>query len=364
MTETKPSFNRWVPVSATVGVVTFLVYTYYSAGFTSVISVIGSINPSIYAATFMFITLSVTCNSLAWRSLLSRLDIKVNAKRTFTLTWVGFFIDAMIPGGWSGDLFKAYLLSKESEIDAGRSGASIVVQRILIMLVALISLVSGLVLLIINYRLHSEIVIPVVFLAGFLSLSIAIAILVSIKPTATRKFVQPFAHLIYLIRRKPWNAQSFQASAEKTLNTFHEGVKALTMKPRALVGPLLLYVFAWGSELLALFLVFNSVGYFVTVDKVLVVHAIGGTLEVQTAAFSSFAQIATSTLYIVLGIAPAISLTATLLMSVSSFWFKLLVSYIAFSCVVLSRCFCYACARVRRHENRMENACKDQTEEE
>ncbi len=48
--------------------------------------------------------------------------------------------------------------------------------------------------------------------------------------------------------------------------------------------------------------------------------------------FIGFAEIIVSSSYIVLGISPAVSLSATLLTRAVTLWFKLVVSYVAFQC--------------------------------
>jgi hypothetical protein len=43
-----------------------------------------------------------------------------------TLYWLGIFFDNLILGGWSDDLFKAYLLGRDPEIDSGKAVSSVV----------------------------------------------------------------------------------------------------------------------------------------------------------------------------------------------------------------------------------------------
>lgn len=337
MTEAKkPTVNKWVPISAAIGLITFLIYAFYSAGFLSIVSVLVRTNLPLYAMAFLLVSLDPVCISLGWRFLLKNLNVKTTMRRALTLTWVGFFIDAIIPSGWSGDIFKAYLLSRGGDVQAGNSGASIVIQRMIIMSIALANLITGLTLLTFVYHLPSGITIPVTIVATLFAFSIALAIFITIKPKATRRIIKAIVHLTYLVRRKQWNPEQFTTGLDRTLNTFASGLKVLSRKPRTLIKPIIMYIFAWFSEIAALLIVFNAVGYPITIDKVMIVYSIGGALESQTAAFAGFSQIVTSTLYIILGIAPSVSIAATLLIGFSGFWFKLSVSYIFFSHAVFS----------------------------
>jgi uncharacterized protein (TIRG00374 family) len=338
MTETRrPTINKWIPILAAIGLISFLIYAFYSADFLSIVSVLAETNLPLYVLAFLMVSFDPTFTSLGWRVLLSKLDVRVTAGKALTLTWVGFFIDAIIPSGWSGDLFKAYLLSRGGDAKAGSSGASIVIQRMIIMSIALGNLVVGLTLLTFVYHLPSDITIPITIVATLFAFSIAMAIFITIKPKATRRIIKAIVRLSYLIRRKEWKSEQFTTGLEDTLATFARDLKVLSSRRRSLLRPIVMYILAWFSEIAALLIVFNAVGYPITIDKVMIVYSIGGALESQTAAFAGFSQIVTSTLYIILGIAPAISIAATLLIGFSGFWFKLSVSYVFFSHAVFRR---------------------------
>lgn len=330
-------FNRWVLVSAVIGLITFLFYAFYSASFVDIFFVIRGINLPLYLTAFLFVTLDIVCTSLGWRSLLLRVGVKIKVRRAFVLTLVGFFVDAMIPSGWSGDLFKAYILTKDGNISGGNTGASAVVQRMIIMSIGLSSLIVGMVMLVLTYHLQINMLLPIVIVASLFAVSIIVAILIVIKPRAVRGMVRFSSRVTSFVRRRPWDAKRFESSWGATLDTFQGGLKALTAKRKSLVRPVTLFILAWACEILALLAVFNSVGYSIALDKVIIVYSIGSALESQTAAFASFAQLVTSTLYITLKIDRPVTIAAVLLAGWSGFWFKLVISYIAFSYVMRRR---------------------------
>jgi uncharacterized membrane protein YbhN (UPF0104 family) len=78
------------------------------------------------------------------------------------------------------------------------------------------------------------------------------------------------------------------------------------------------------------FLVFASLGYPIPVDKVLIIYALTGSLQIIGISFVGFTEVIVSSAYTLLGIQPALSLSVTLLTRVVTLWFKLVVSYVAF----------------------------------
>ena len=132
------------------------------------------------------------------------------------------------------------------------------------------------------------------------------------------------------MRRGSWNSLNFRLKAEETLNKFHEGIRILSGDPSALARPVAFSLLGWNFDILVIFLTFASLGYPAAVDKVLIVYALTGSMQNMGVSFVGFTEIIMSSAYTVLGILPAVSLSATLLARVVTLWFKLVVSYVAF----------------------------------
>ena len=124
-------------------------------------------------------------------------------------------------------------------------------------------------------------------------------------------------------------------------------MKLLIKNPKMLGQPMVLSFFAWGFELLTLYLVFVSLGFLVPIDKVMIVRSIAGNVEAQGYAFAGYAQIVTTVLYTELGILPAIAASVGILGGVVVFWLKTSISYLAFHCVVFADCTNYVCRIVK-----------------
>ena len=137
------SFRKWVSLSAFLGFFALPLYLYFFTDLAKVALVIGGVNFSFYALAFISVLGTVVFNSLTWYRLLGNFSIKPGFWRVFVLGWVGIFVDAVVPGGWSGDVFKGYLLVKDSNADTGRTAASIVIKNILELAITLGALIFG-----------------------------------------------------------------------------------------------------------------------------------------------------------------------------------------------------------------------------
>ena len=110
-----PSVKKWIVISALLGYTALLIYLFYFVGIGELISVLGTVNLRIYVLVLISVVVSITFHALVWFQLLSYVKIKLGFRRTYVLYWLGVFVDNLVPGGWSGDLFKAYLLSRDPE---------------------------------------------------------------------------------------------------------------------------------------------------------------------------------------------------------------------------------------------------------
>ncbi len=329
--EGKPWFTKRVLLFVLLGLFMLVLYFYYFVGVVNVVDVIEQTNLFYYTAAFIAFLVSVLFSSLSWHILLSSLGIKMRIRRVLLFMWFGMFFDATIPDpGWSGDLTKAYMLAKTSGEDAGRIAASVVGQKIILVFVTIIALICGLALLALNYTLSSAVLIFIGFVLFLSTFALIMICYLSAKPKATKRMLDWLIRAISLVRGSTWNSLNFRLRGEETLNRFHEGMQTLIADPKALARPVAFSVLGWNFDVLVIFLTFISLGYPVPVDKVLIVYALTGSLQIVGLFFIGFAEIIISSSYTVLGIPPAIGLSVTLLTRVVTLWFKLVVSYVAF----------------------------------
>jgi uncharacterized protein (TIRG00374 family) len=341
------SFKKWIVISAIIGYVALVIYLLYFVGFYNLVAAIGKVNFGIYLFAIGAVIVSITFHTLVWFKLLNYVGIKLGFRRTYTLYWLGIFVDNLIPGGWSGDLFKAYLLGRDPEIDGGRAVASVVAKNMYEAIFNLGNMVLGLVLLLLNYTFEGTILIGIGGVLLLLTLPLSILMIISFKPKGAKKAVNLFIHGTARFTRNRINLSKFQGEIYKLLDDYHEGMKTLIKNPKMLGQPMILSFFAWGFEILTLYLVFVSLGLFVPADKVIIVRSIAGNIEAQGYAFAGYAQIVTTALYTALGIIPALAASVGILGGVVVFWLKTVISYIAFHCVIFSDCANYVCKIVK-----------------
>lgn len=338
------STKKWIIISALLGYVVLLFFLFAFVDIRGLISVLQSINLSVYALALVSVLVSITFHTLVWYQLLNHVSVRLGFRRTYVLYWVGVFVDNLIPGGWSGDLFKAYLLSRDPELDGGKAVASVVAKNVYEAIFNLGSMILGLLALLVNYRISDNAIF--LALAGImilLTLPLVILLTVSFKPKGAKKVLGLFVHLLHRIDGKRWNLVKLQADLEKTIEDYHQGMTLLLDNPKMLVKPMILSFFAWGFEVVTLLLVFSSLGQQVPVDKIIIVRSIAGNLEAQGYAFAGYAQIITIGVYSALQVPTGLSASVALLGGLVVFWLKTVVSYAAFHCTVFSPCSNFVC---------------------
>ena len=312
-----------------LGLAAFIIYIYFYINPTEVIGILSKTDLTVYAGAFVAYFLFALFSSLVWQQLLNSLSIKVSKRKTLLFTWVGLFFDATVPQlGWSGEVSKTYLLTKDSKFDAGKIGASVVGQKIFTMTMTIVALSFGLGLVLANYSLPLATTLLIAFVLALSILALAIVYFVSIKPSATKTLLS-WAIKIVLFFRKRWNPQSFQLKAEEALGKFHEGIKQLAKDPKALIKAAVFAVLSFVSEVSVIFLTFMALGYPVPVDKVLIVFTLTGTLQTVGVTFFGFPELIMTVSFSALLIPASLALSVTLLTRVVNLWFRLIVSYSA-----------------------------------
>jgi uncharacterized protein (TIRG00374 family) len=327
----KPRLTKRIILFIAVGLATLLFYLLYFVGTMNIASVISQTDIACYASAFVAFLISVFFSSLTWRSLLESINVRISVRRALAFTWVGLFFDSVVPDpGWSGDLSKAYMLSKDLGEHGGRIAASVVGQKIIVMGVVVLDLFLGLVLLALNYTLPGNVILFIALVLGVTVASLIVLWYLSSKPKATKTLLDWFVRFLSFFLRGRWNSEDFRLRAENVLDQFHEGMRTLTAKPRALVQPVGFSLAAVVFDVSVVFLVFTSLKFPVSLDKILIVYALTGSLQAWGVSLLGFTEIIMSGAYMILGIPLTISLAATLLTRVITLWFKLVLSYFAF----------------------------------
>jgi uncharacterized protein (TIRG00374 family) len=330
------SIKKLILVSALLGYGALVLYLLYFVGIDELALVIGKTNLVIYALAIACLMISLTFHTLVWYQLLRSLSIRLSFRRTYVLYWVGIFVDNLIPGGWSGDLFKAYLLNKDPSIQSGKAVASVVAKNVYEAIFNFSSMILALILLLLNYELEVSLLITLGGIMLLLTLPLFVLLLASFKPRSAKRIIDILFRFSSRISTNRWNLAELQKKVEKGLNDYHEGMKDLLENPRMLIKPMILSFFAWGFEIITLLFVFASLGQLIPLDNVVIVRSIAGNVEAQGYAFVGYAQIISSEIYGALGVPFSVAASVAILAGVVIFLLKTAISYTAFHFTVIS----------------------------
>ena len=333
---TNPKLSKTVFLVSVIGLVVFVLYLYFFVGIPSFISTLEKLNLWFYSLAFVLVVVSVFFHALVWRGLLSNLSYSISIRTAFWFSWIGIFVDNVVPGGLTGDLFKAYWLCKTEVHDTGTVVASVIAHKILIIMVILANTILGLVLWVLGYGyLDLPIFGIIIGLSLILIFTLLLIFYLSSNRRATDKLLGWIIRLISFLRRNKWDSIGFRSKMEKNLNDFHLGFVTLKAKPRGLLAPVVFVVLAWASDMAVFILCFMALGYSLPAFKILIAYALTATLLLEGVSFLGFNEIIRSSLFIALGIPSGIGVTSILLNRFATFWFRMVVSYGVFHWKVL-----------------------------
>ncbi len=323
---------------ALLGLAAFLGYIFIFTDFSSVANVIAKTNVTVYALAFLCVFVGSIFNALTWESTLNALGVETKFRRIFSLNWAGYFVDAIVPGPWTGDIFKAYLMSKEPNAKGAKVAASIVVKNILDVIITLVALTTGMVLLALNYTLAGGVVLVGSVIMLVMDLPSILIIYFSSNINTAKRIWKWANRQASRVRGQPQVVDpSSENKIENSLKDFHEGLMLMKNKPRAMIKPLVFQALAWTLDILTLFLIFSSLGYVIGPDRLIITNTVVVNMQAQGIALIGFAQVAASTIYTALGVAQSVSIASGVLAGFATFWFKMAISFFAFQAVVFER---------------------------
>ncbi len=323
----KPFRPNIILVVLIAGLVAFIVYFALFVDPAQVVATLTQTNLAIYSIAFVAYMLYTIFSSMVWHGLLGNLLVKITWRKTFLFTWVGLFFDATVPQlGWSAEVSKTYLLSKDSNVESGRVGASVVGQKIFTMTMTIVALSAGLTLLLVKYSFPLLESLFILLILALSILTLAVVYYASFRPTATHKLLN-WAIKTGVFFKKNWNPEGFRVKAEGLLGDFHAGIGQLKAKPKALVAPFVFAVLSFGFEVSVMFIAFAALGQPVPVDVVLIVFTLTGTLQTVGVAFFGFPELVMTVMFKALGISLPVAVSVALLTRIVNLWFRLAVSY-------------------------------------
>lgn len=330
--EKSSALKKGIPLLL-LGLFVFLLYVHFFAGgFEEIAKAFLLADPLYYSLAFIVFLLTMTFYSLTWWRLLRILSVKTTFRKAFLFTWVGAFVDLLIPAeSVSGEVSRAYLMHKDSNEDAGKIVASVVSHRILTTATNLGGMIIGSTLFILMYEPSELVVGFLLLIAVGTSISLLLLLYISLKEKATTKMVDWLIKLLKRIFKTRLKGKWLSSTAKAMLKEFHEGIDILGEHPRELVLPIAFSITAWIFDILIALLVFSSLHVSVPFSAIVIVYSISmvvQTIPVGIPGEIGLVEIVMASLYRLLlpAIPPATVAAATILVRALTLWAKLIVS--------------------------------------
>jgi len=317
MSERRKVLLRTVPFLV-IGISFFVLYLVFFVDIPKMIEIIQHANMIFYSLAAVALLLETFLFSLTWQYLLLPLSVKVPLKKTFAYVWIGAFADLLVPAeSVSGEVAKAYLMSKEPNVNPGKVVASLVSQRMLGTITTTATLFIGFfALATLNYS------IPNLMLQILLSVTIVSALaflfilVLCVKEKWTERLISAVMHFVERLSRGRIKLKDFS-------------------NPIKLVLPILFHVSSWLFSIAIAFLVFVSIGYLepnisILWLKVIVVYALLVAIKsipIGVPAEVGLPDIIMTTLFILFGIPPNISAAATILTRIITVWLRFFIGF-------------------------------------
>jgi len=269
------------------------------------------------------------------------LSVRVSIGKTYAFMWVSIFIDSIIPAeSVSGEISRAYLMSKEPNAETGKVVVSLVIHRVIMVLITIATLLVGaLVLFISNYPL-TILVMYLIWLVTIVGVAFLSSIFVlCLKEKWMEKLVDLLLRIVVRIFRGRWRLEELREKALVELRHFYDGLATLKNNLKHFIGPLVFSFVSWVFSVLVSILVFAALGFsvnWVLMSIIVVVFSLSimiKSVPIGVPAEVGLPELAMAILYTELGgplgITTALASAITILTRLVSFAFKFAVGFVA-----------------------------------
>ncbi|EHR79832.1 membrane protein [Thermococcus litoralis DSM 5473] len=258
-----------------------------------------------------------------WRIFLKRAEVRVRVRDIIIATMVGIFANNLTPGARAGgEPARMYVITKKSNSGYGQVFATIMADRILDVIPVLIFT-----LLAFKYALSLK----VKLLLSVLSIStvvllliVVVSLLISLNESLAFKVLNKIAGLIKRVFPEKFAGieETLEEKLKKSIMDFRKTFLELSKDP-VVLGKTLFYSLAlWVFMLLRTYFVFESIGYHLEIQKILMVQMAGialGMISILPGGVG-ITEAVNSALYLSLRIDKSLAVTATVLDRFISFW--------------------------------------------
>lgn len=317
-----------------LGLLGFFLYIYlFQVDIIGIIATAQKANPLLYSIAIVFGVAEVLFYTVSWRVLTNHLGIPTKVWRAFLYVWYGIYVDIVVPAeSISGELTRAYLLTKDKCCSFGKAIASLYMHRLLGMAMNIIVLVLGIVLLSFEGQLSTTVFNFIVFIAAGITATIVAMIVLSFKQNWTIKLIENLACFVRKITFGRVKLTKFKEEAIENTAHFHDSMKIFRHNPKPLAVSFFYVIINWAFSLAIPYMVFLSLGQPVSWSIILITAAI--VLAVKSIPMGipfevGIPEAAMTTLYFSMGVSPALSATVTILSRIITLWFRFFAGFAA-----------------------------------
>lgn len=317
-----------------VGVVILFLYLHFFVGIPDLVETMQRTNMYVYSFGVLLALVDIVLYSLAWQYFLRALSVKVDFKKTFGFTWVGFFADFMIPSeSVSGDITKIYLMSNELEGEAGKVAASVMTQRLVFTVINLGSFIVGsAACLVLRYTMPQQVINAVLLMILLTSVSLAFLALLFTRRPWMERLLEWSLRVSELVSRGRFKKEEWKPRATVFVEVFYNATASFGERPRKLVFPVLFSVSAWIISFITCFVSFLSLGYYVPLTVIVIVYSIGIAVQyvpLGVPAEVGVTEIVMTGLLSLFGVPPEMSAAGTILTRFLTTWLRLIIGFLA-----------------------------------
>ncbi|MEM2103872.1 MAG: lysylphosphatidylglycerol synthase transmembrane domain-containing protein [Candidatus Bathyarchaeia archaeon] len=338
MVSEKPVVTWKTLVLPLIGVAAFLLYLYLlQTDIPEIVSTLQRANTLIYFLAGLLIFVDCFFYTMAWRSLLSFLSVKLSFFKSYLYVWYGTFMDIIIPAeSVSGEISRIYLITREQgEGVSGKVVASLVVQRLISMGIGVATLGLGLGILIIETSVNSLVFNLSLFLISVTIFSLALLLMLCARKNWTLKVIDYVLSTVERLSRGKWKLTTVKNEVVKAAEMFHDSMKMFRRSPTVVIFSVILSTISWLCYLLISYMVFLAIGFsgglrlwsvvLVTQSIVSAVRSIPIGIPFEV----GLPEITMTTLYVVLGVPMGLSATATILERILTVWLRFFVGFLS-----------------------------------
>jgi uncharacterized protein (TIRG00374 family) len=319
-----------------VGLIVFVAYMYFFVGFSQVLVILENVNPVEYAAFYslaiVITVISVFFVAAAWRSLLNTLEIKTKLKSVFLYTWVGSFVDLVVPcQAICGEVTRIYLVHKENRENYGAIAASSITNRMITYVISSVGLFTGILLLLIRPNTVPVYILNLLIVALIGTTIYLIALFyLAVEEQAAAKLTSLLFTVVRVVKLNRFLSTDLQERTRESLSVFHQSFKTFRKRPKNLIAPILFQVFSLILNIFVYVLVFYALGIRnLYIDFFVIAYFIVGTVQIAAAVFSvGTLEIVLTNLFVIYGVSIGFSVLAATLLRALTFWLPMIVGYV------------------------------------